>query len=256
MLLNRGQSALALEIIECFIDIQNRKQGLQMMGLKEPRFRYPQVRYHFRISVLASVTIFYVTLWTLYWKLKEQYSIESGLDVKETKPKDPETKKILLPENHSKQKIIRKSTINRERFVTPQNKTFDLTTKEGKQKWVEDVEQKMNQKPLNSKPIIIKPTFSRIVMGREQTQSSYFKIPSPLPDLDKEPKRARTDINIHDPSKPVPSVLNYPTVDKNGKLLRRIFIPGRGWVSARTLELEREQLMFAAQLVANKELTY
>lgn len=54
---------------------------------------------------------------------------------------------------------------------------------------------------------------------------------------------ARCDINIHDPNKPVPSVLNHPKFDRNGKPLKRVFIPGRGWVSSKMLEKERLELM-------------
>ncbi|KAH3669201.1 hypothetical protein WICMUC_005040 [Wickerhamomyces mucosus] len=54
--------------------------------------------------------------------------------------------------------------------------------------------------------------------------------------------KARTDINIHDASKPIPTVLNYPAIDKKGKRMKRIFIPGRGWISVKTLEREKYDL--------------
>ncbi|KAH3682799.1 hypothetical protein WICPIJ_006258 [Wickerhamomyces pijperi] len=55
-------------------------------------------------------------------------------------------------------------------------------------------------------------------------------------------RKARTDINIHDPLKPIPTVLEHPIVDKNGKKLKRIFIPGRGWVASKVLESEKQEL--------------
>ncbi|CCH45515.1 putative secreted protein [Wickerhamomyces ciferrii] len=56
-------------------------------------------------------------------------------------------------------------------------------------------------------------------------------------------RKARTDLNVHNPEKPVPSVLDHPMIDKKGKPLRRIFIPGRGWVSAKALEQEKLELI-------------
>lgn len=55
-------------------------------------------------------------------------------------------------------------------------------------------------------------------------------------------KKARTDINIHDPLRPIPTALEHPTVDKKGKKFKRIFLPGRGWVAAKILESEKKEL--------------
>lgn len=77
---------------------------------------------------------------------------------------------------------------------------------------------------------------TKLKSGRENINSANESNLKPL-------KRARTDINIHDPNKPIPSVLNHPIVDKNGNKLKRIFIPGRGWVSNKLLRQEREDLL-------------
>jgi hypothetical protein len=79
-----------------------------------------------------------------------------------------------------------------------------------------------------------------------------------IPGLPKEfqLRKARTDVNINDPTKPIPSVLSHPTTDKRGNPLKRIFIPGRGWISTKALQLERESLLQNLNLAKAPPINY
>lgn len=58
-------------------------------------------------------------------------------------------------------------------------------------------------------------------------------------------KRARKDVNVRDATMPVPSVLHFPRDDSEGKPYHRVFLPGRGWLSAKKLERERQELLLS-----------
>lgn len=138
-------------------------------------------------------------------------------------------------------------------LITVDNKTFNLSTETGKAEWKEHVSK--NSRPQvealfteeDNKPEKFNATLS---VPSLRTPTEVKLDINPMNDLVNQKqatrsanlKKARDDINIHDPNQPVPSVLDYQVVDKKGRPLRRIFIPGRGWVSRKVLESERTAL--------------
>jgi hypothetical protein len=76
-----------------------------------------------------------------------------------------------------------------------------------------------------------------IISTAEKRESNY------IPEVSTIKCKARTDINVVDESKPLPSVLSHPKTNSKGQKLRRVFLPGRGWVHAKALEEERRVLL-------------
>jgi hypothetical protein len=76
-----------------------------------------------------------------------------------------------------------------------------------------------------------------VISTAEARESNY------IPEVSTIKCKARTDINVVDESKPLPSVLSHPTTNSKGQKLRRVFLPGRGWVHAKALEEERRILL-------------
>lgn len=81
----------------------------------------------------------------------------------------------------------------------------------------------------------------------EESLESSASTPPPsictVPEQAQEPTSVVECSDMNSPRMPEPSVLSHPLVGKNGKRLRRVFIPGRGWVHAKLLDLEREALL-------------
>lgn len=261
-MLNGDNNTFAFDIIVCLINSSFRNENSVTKDF-DTNSQIPSIAYAVTILITG-----YIFLTSEIPNFENEESSDLSLGMKAMKGKDTAKSKIVVLESERLSEIPVQSRIsladelndegnNRQLLITLQTQTFDLNTKDGKQRWREEVEQKFNQKMADSNNTNNQHIFSKITFNQEPAKENTLDSLSPTPFApNQEPKRARTDVNIRNPNKPVPSVLDYPTVDKNGKPLRRIFIPGRGWVSARSLEQEREQLMFAAQLIANQELKY
>lgn len=171
-------------------------------------------------------------------KMKKEKFLELALELPEVQPP-------LLQETNACGD--EKEGVTRRLLITLNNQTFDLSTEVGKQKWKETIQRqcsKITEPKLDNLESNSKVQVDENVRITPSLQSESIKVETgPAFVKSHEPRKAREDINIHDPFKPVPSILDHPVVDGRGKPLRRIFIPGRGWVSSKTLALEKSMLI-------------
>lgn len=148
---------------------------------------------------------------------------ELGLHTKEDAPK----------------KLIRSPVI-----INMDGNIFDLSKEEDRKRWKRNIRNRLSVSASASSPAIPESTSTQIpeILDSAPVTSPQLQL-SVTNEEPRSPGRARTDINIHDPTKPVPSVLHFPLTNNQGKTHHRVFLPGRGWLSVKELEKERHELL-------------
>ena len=257
---NLKSLSFALEVLTCFIDDSYLAKTTDPSAISK--------------TVMISKVIFVLVLGALccaiavrrrkqatlsHFQLNNDQKVET-LNQKESKSyttsfveeTTPEIESLLRIQQYSQAEIsIEEEKENDKRLlITSNNQVFDLSTELGKIKWRESVKSQLH-KEVHKKDTRIETTLYKqqlfdgnsVLSPRPKATTNGSQLGLETNTMDNlYPKRARDDINIHDPTKPVPSILNHPVFDVRGKPLRRIFIPGRGWVSSKTLALEKSML--------------